>query len=223
MGGRAFDSAAWYDLNCHDYIERTRSVDVSHLHDWFLGHLPAGGRILDAGCGSGRDSVVFRQRGYDVMAMDASIEMVMHVRQSCRVPAIHKRHQDVDFRDEFDGIWSMASLLHVPHAELPDVLRRYRNALVPGGVLFASFKLGAGEHMRHGRLFADQDEESFRAVIATVPGLTLIESRIDQARQPGKDEELWLGVLCRSATAGADDGPEAARKAPSTDPAAVRA
>jgi 2-polyprenyl-3-methyl-5-hydroxy-6-metoxy-1,4-benzoquinol methylase len=191
------DSAAWYDRHTESFIARTASVDLSHLHQRFLRYLPAGSRILDAGCGSGRDSLVFQQLGYDVVAMDASIAMVEHVRRTLPVTALHLRHQDVAFHEEFDGVWSCAALLHVPHAELPGVLRRYRQALVPNGILFASFKHGDGEHYRDERLFANQNDASFRVVLASVPGLVLLETAIDVGRQPGKEREEWFSVLCR--------------------------
>lgn len=191
------DSAAWYDRNTASFIARTDAIDLSDLHQRFLRYLPVGSRILDAGCGSGRDSRVFQQLGYDVVAMDASGEMVAHVRRTLDIPAFQLRHQDVAFREEFDGVWSCASLLHVPHAELPGVLRRYRQALVPNGVLFASFKHGEGEHVRDERLFANQNDASFRAVLASVPGLVLLESRIDPSHQPGKGREEWFNVICR--------------------------
>lgn len=201
MADQPLDSAAWYDRNTRDYIERTQSADLSRLYAWFLRHVPAGGRLLDAGCGSGRDSLAFQRLGYDVVAMDGSIAMVKHASQLLKTEAIHKRHQEVDFVAEFDGVWSMASLLHVPHDELPGVLARYRDALVPGGVLFASFKHGDGMYRRDERLFANQNEESFRRVIAGVPELVLLETRIDPDSRPERQDEEWFSVLCERAAA----------------------
>lgn len=194
---RDIDSAGWYDRNTQQYITNTESVDLSHLYERFLRYLPAGGRILDAGCGSGRDSLAFQQLGYTVVPLDASLEMVKHASVLLKIQAMHRRHQEVDFASEFDGVWSMASLLHVPYAELPGVLQRYRTALIPGGVLFASFKHGDGEHYRHERLFANQNEDSFRRVMADVPGLALMETGIDTDRRPGRQDEQWFSVVCR--------------------------
>lgn len=191
------NSAAWYDRNTQHYIDRTLDVDLSHLYERFLRYVPAGGRILDAGCGSGRDSLAFHRLGYDVVPMDASIEMVKHARQLLGTEAIHQRHQDVDFVDAFDGVWSMASLLHVPHAELPAVLGKYRTALIPGGTFFASFKHGTGEDVRDERLFANQNDGSFLQLLSQVPGLTLLETSVETDRRPGRGEEEWFSVICR--------------------------
>lgn len=191
------NSAAWYDCNTQTYIANTQSVHLSHLYEKFLRYVPAGGRVLDAGCGSGRDSLEFRGLGYDVVPMDASLAMVQHGSQLLGTEAMHKRHQDVDFVEEFDGVWSMASLLHVPHAELADVLEKYRTAFRSGEVLFASFKHGEGEHYRQERLFANQNAESFRQLIDEVPELTLIDSWVDTDRRPGRQHEQWFSVLCQ--------------------------
>ncbi|HYH12080.1 MAG TPA: class I SAM-dependent methyltransferase [Thermomicrobiales bacterium] len=197
MNGDKENSAAWYDRNTQDYIDRTQSVDLSHLHARFLAHVPDGGRLLDAGCGSGRDSLAFRAMGYNVVPMDASLAMVNHVSKLLGTDVLHLRHQDVTFIEEFDGIWSMASMLHVPHSELPNVLERYRRALVPGGVLFASFKHGEGEALIGERLFANQNATSFGQVIKGIHGLELMDAWVEQDRRPGRQDEQWFSVLCR--------------------------
>ncbi len=202
MSSGDVNSAAWYDRNTQDYVDRTQMVELSHLYERFLRYVPAGGRILDAGCGSGRDSLAFRRLGYDVVPMDASIEMVKHVSQLLGTKAIHRRHQDVDFVEAFDGVWSMASLLHVSHAELPEVLGKYRTALIPGGAFFASFKHGQGEQVRDERLFANQDDASFRQLLRHVPGLTLLETSVDTDRRPGREGDEWFSVICRRSELG---------------------
>jgi SAM-dependent methyltransferase len=199
MSQNGVDSAAWYDRNTKDYVERTEFVDMSDVHARFLAHVPAGGRILDAGCGSGRDSLAFQRLGYDVVPMDASIEMVRHASARLGKPGLHLRHEDIDFVEAFEAVWSNASLLHVTHAELPAVLRKYRDALVPGGVLFASFKHGEGQRISTERLFASQTAASFRDVIGQVPGMELIETWIETDRRPGREHEEWLNTLSRKA------------------------
>ena len=191
------DSAAWYDQHTDHYIAHTEHVDMSDIHARFLAHVPSGGRILDAGCGSGRDSRAMLASGFDVTPMDASIEMVRHASAALGRPALHLRHEDVAFDAAFEGIWSNASLLHVPQADLPAVLGNYRDALVPGGVIFASFKHGSGEFHRDERIFSNQTEDSFRQLIEEVPGLDVLEMWISNDRRPGREHEEWLNALCR--------------------------
>jgi SAM-dependent methyltransferase len=192
------DSAAWYDQHVAEYASRTDAVDLSNEYDRFLAYLRPHAHILDAGCGPGRDSAAFLARGYRITALDASIEMVALASQRLEQHVHHLRHQEVTFDRAFDGVWANATLLHVPLAELHLVLRNYRRALVPGGVLFASFKHGSGEEERDGRFFIDQTGESFRDIVATIPGLALAETWISHDRRPGREREAWLNTLSRT-------------------------
>ena len=194
------NSAAWYDDHAAEYAGRTDTVDLTDHYNRFLAHVPPGGHLLDAGCGPGRDSLAFLARGYEVTAMDASIGMVELASQRLGRPVLHLRHEDIAFNREFDGVWANATLLHVPQTSLPDVLARYRTALVPDGVMFASFKLGTGEVIASDRLFANQDAASFREVLANVPGLDLIEIWPSFDRRPGREHEQWLNVLVQRAS-----------------------
>jgi 2-polyprenyl-3-methyl-5-hydroxy-6-metoxy-1,4-benzoquinol methylase len=121
-------------------------------------HVRPGGDILDAGCGSGRDTLAFRTAGYNVTAFDASPEMCRMARQYAKTNVIHMTFQEVVWRHAFDGIWACASLLHVPQVELYEVLRRLFNALRSSGVLYASFKHGSGKRTVDGRSFTDMTE-----------------------------------------------------------------
>src|ERR687885_194185 len=135
----------FYNEHAQDFYHRTVNVDMRELYAPFLALLPAGAHILDAGCGSGRDSLYFKQHGYQVTALDASAELVKLSSQLLQQPVLHLTFQEVDFDERFDGIWACASLLHVPRIEIDDVLRRLTKALKPGAILFTSFKNGNTE------------------------------------------------------------------------------
>ena len=66
------DNAAFYDRNAKAFFDGTAGVDMSSLHEKFLSQLPVGSCLLDAGCGSGRDTKAFLERGYRVSAFDVS-------------------------------------------------------------------------------------------------------------------------------------------------------
>jgi len=152
----------YYDTHGDDFVRDTLTVNMGELYAPFLELVPPGGRILDAGCGSGRDAPVFLAKGYYVVAMDASVKMVEAAAALIGQPVLCKRFQEIDWSEECDGIWTCASLLHVPRAEMADVWSRVIKALKPGAVWFMSFKKGTGEAVRNGRFFNDYDEDSLR-------------------------------------------------------------
>ena len=70
-------STEFYNINAKDFYERTVSLDIKNLYEPFLERIEKGAHILDAGCGSGRDTKYFLDQGYKVSAFDASSEMVL--------------------------------------------------------------------------------------------------------------------------------------------------
>ena len=195
----ASDTVAYYDQNAEDFIEQTKAVDLSDLHARFLAALPSPACILDAGSGAGRDALTFKQRGHEVFAIDASIEMVKATRALAGVPTEHTRFLDYQPTQPFDGIWACASLLHVPMAELPATLTHLASLLNPGGMLFASFKHGTSEEHRNDRFFRDLDAPLLEQLVTQVPALTIQHAWITQDARPGREHEAWLNALLRNA------------------------
>ncbi|NCA72135.1 MAG: class I SAM-dependent methyltransferase, partial [Sphingobacteriia bacterium] len=136
---------AYYEDQAGAFFAGTVGVDMTPLYARFLALVPPGAHLLDAGCGSGRDALAFQRLGYRVSACEASPALARLASDYCGLPVEVRRFQDIDWVARFDAIWACASLLHVPMLELPGVMRRLARALVPGGVLYASFKHGAGE------------------------------------------------------------------------------
>ncbi len=159
----------------------------------FLSKVPAGGRILDAGCGSGRDAYAFKRLGYKVDAFDASSEMAKSASKLVGIDVQQNTFQAFTSPPVYDAIWAFASLLHVPYAELPLVLGNLCAALRTGGTLFATFKLGDGEVIREdGRRFFMMTEERFRAILQDIPSLQLQDARISLGLKPRRSDDRWL-------------------------------
>ena len=194
---RPHDSAsiANYEDQAQDFFCETASIDLSPLYARFLPFVPAGGHILDVGCGSGRDVRAFRANGYRVTGFDPSPTLARLATAHCGLQVQVMRVQDIDWHRQFDGIWACASLLHVSVTELPEVLRRLAAALKPGGVLYTSFKYGQGEREHGGRNFTDLDEEGLAALLRAVPGFRELETWTTADRRPGRENEMWLNTL----------------------------
>ncbi len=181
----------YYQDNAQTFFDGTVNVDMSSLYETFTKHLAPGARVLDAGCGSGRDAKAFQEMGYQVEAFDASSAMVELAREYTGLPVQLMTFADVDWKEEFDGIWCCASLLHVPAVELPEVMRRLADALKPGGVWYVSFKYGDGEREVDGRRFTDMDEGGLRTLLDAVVGIEIDSLWATRDRRPGR-KETWL-------------------------------
>jgi SAM-dependent methyltransferase len=153
-------TSTYYEENANAFDARTCHRDLSAEYREFLALVPPGGRILDAGCGPGRDSAAFAGMGYRVTATDASAAMVALATGRLGFAAQQVSFGDLAYDQEFDGVWACASLLHVAKDEMPGVLVRLHRALEPGGVLYASFKRGRREEFREGRWFNDYEEDT---------------------------------------------------------------
>lgn len=191
---------AYYDRHADRYAADTVGADMSCLYAPFLDLLPAGGRILDAGCGSGRDALAFHRSGYQVTAFDGSVEMARVARKGTGLPVAVLTFDMVEYGPEFDGVWACASLLHVPRGGVPDVLSRLVRALKPGGVLYVSFKDGESQGERGGRWFTDYTADGLRAELSAVAGLEDVRVWVTADVRPGRGLETWVNALARRNT-----------------------
>lgn len=159
----------FYNKNAQAYFESTVELDMSRLYAPFLEGLRPGAKVLDAGCGSGRDSLFFKSQGFKVTAFDASEEMVRLASQLLGQPVLHMTFEDLNLPDEYDGIWACASLLHVERTQLPAVIAELAKYLKPGGVFYMSFKYGNEEYWKDGRYFNCLDEDHLLTILQTSP------------------------------------------------------
>ncbi len=112
--------------------------------DRFIAACPAGGRVLDLGCGAGHYARRMAEAGLRVDAIDAAKAMVARTSPLPGVTARLGRFEDLDAKDVYDGIWAYFSLLHSPRADMPSHLARIAAVLRPGGILFLGMKRGSG-------------------------------------------------------------------------------
>jgi SAM-dependent methyltransferase len=194
------DTIGYYNRRAADFAAQTSDLDLDPLYQRFLRHVHPGGHILDAGCGAGRDALAFAERGYKVVAFDASAEMVRITRQRVGDRAVVHcmRFHDLPWQNEFDGIWTCASLLHIPRTSFTEVASRLALALRPDGAWYMSFKLGTDERVADERLFVDHTAMTLRQVLAPIP-VTINEAWISGDIRPNRQNEHWLNAIARHA------------------------
>ena len=154
----------YYNSNAEQYIQDTLHVEFSEIQNRFLHKLQLGDRILDFGCGSGRDAKYFIEQGFDVDAIDGSAELCAKAGALLGKAVEHMLFQELDVSEAYDGIWACASILHLPKEELKDVLGKMSRALKLNCIIYTSFKYGEFEGYRNGRYFTYFTEEVWKAL-----------------------------------------------------------
>ncbi len=187
----------YYEKQAAAFAENTVHVDFQAVTGRFAGYLQPGALVLDFGCGSGRDTKYFLEQGFQVEAMDGSEELCRFASDYTGIPVRHMLFQELEEVEKYDGIWACASILHVPKAELPEVIGRMSRALKDGGYIYTSFKYGIFEGERNGRYFTDLTEKSFAELLSGFPELSMVEQWISMDARPGREDEKWLNVILK--------------------------
>ncbi len=153
MAARDSATLGFYAEEAETYAGREREADRARI-ERFAGLLPAGGQVLELGCGGGQDSAALLARGFDVTPTDGSPELAAQAALRLGRPVAVLLFEDLAASAAYDGIWANACLLHVPRAALPAIIARVHAALRPGGAFYASFKAGDAEGRdRFGRYY----------------------------------------------------------------------
>lgn len=209
-----------------DAIENTRNERPANLPTDTIS-------ILDNGCGTGRDTYEFLKKGYVVTAIDASPAMLRQCRRKIRKArsepegeqmkkaaeksqerCLEMTFDEISFRNEFDGVWAAASLLHVPSEQMEENLGKLVQALKPNGILFMSFKYGHGEYESEPRSYTYYSQRGIRAHLRRIHSTK--EIRVWLSDATGKDlsrrkrwrawilklfglydRSLWLNVMVK--------------------------
>ena len=185
----------FYNEHVEDFAQDTIEAKMTEVQDRFIKHLAIGSHILDLGCGSGRDSLLFLNRGFIITALDGSKELCNSASKLIGQDVICKTFDEINYEEEFDGVWACASLLHVPSTEMKSVIGRVIKALKPWGVFYASFKYGEFEGDRKGRFYTDLTEDAFVKLICKFNEVQIVELWISGDVRPGREEEKWLNAI----------------------------
>ena len=191
------DSVDYYEKNAEAFVASTINADVSMLYEEFERYLKPGCRIMDLGCGSGRDSKYFSDKGYIVVAIDPSPTMCKKAKEIAGVPTYTMKAEELTFENEFDAVWACASLLHVSRDNQAAVIRKICRALRQNGILYCSWKYGTQDRQENGRCFTDLEEKEMSRILMDVPELSLLKSWVTTDVRSDRSEQKWLNVMLR--------------------------
>lgn len=138
---------AEYQLTAESFRAGTWDHDVSQNREALVAAMPRNpGKILDVGCGPGRDLVAFKGQGHTVIGLDATPAFVEMAQQAAGCEVWQQSFLSLDLpQATFDGIFANASLIHVPSSQMVKVLKNLHNSLVAGGAIVMSLCRGDTE------------------------------------------------------------------------------
>ena len=186
---------AYYNSHAEDFIRCTKEVEFTPIQETFLSYLKPNATILDLGCGSGRDSKAFIEKGFRVTAVDGSEELCKTASEYIHQNVICSTFQDYQPSETFDGIWACASLLHLPLDDIRLVIKKLTDSLAKGGCFYVSFKFGDFSGTRNGRFFTDLTDKSLVELISSIPALMIDKTYITSDVRPGRSNEKWLNAF----------------------------
>ncbi len=189
-----------YERSAESFRAGTADHDVSQNRDALLAAIEGAPpfRVLDLGCGPGRDLAAFRALGHEPVGLDGCAAFVAMAREATGCEVLHQDFLALDLpAARFDGVFANASLFHVPRAALPRVLGELRAAVVARGVLFVSNPRGDDEEGWHGDRYGTYHSlEAWRALV-TAAGFDELSHYY---RPPGKPrhQQPWLATVWRA-------------------------
>lgn len=184
----------YYNSHAEEFFSGTVSADMGEILERFCSLLPAGGLVLDAGCGSGRDTKYFIEHGFRAEAFDASEEIAKKASEYTGIQVSCRTFEEFRETQKYDGIWACASLLHVKKDDIDDVVKRLAESLKPGGHIYVSFKYGTGEKYRGERFFLDMDEKGIEKLLKNA-GLDIQSMFVTGDVRDGRSEEKWMNAI----------------------------
>ncbi len=195
-------STTYYQASADAYFAATSRIDPAAFLMPLTELLPVGATILDVGCGSGRDLLWLKQRGFVPTGFELSSALAGLAREHSGCPVIEGDFCTFAFHTlQVQAIVLIGALVHLQQPQLPSVLQRISQALLPGGFILLSLKEGVGTSSADdGRTFTLWSDRALRAIFATL-GFEVVD-HVRQESQVRKTD-IWLEYLLRQSVADA--------------------
>lgn len=195
---------SYYEAHADEYFRATYSTHLPQLWEKLSTRLRSGDRILDLGCGSGRDLRYFAQCGFHVIGIDYSPRLVELARAYSEQPVVLGDFSSLLFEDNiFDAVWSIGSLLHVPRSSMSSVLSEVHRVLKNDALLLTSVKKGSGEEidpLKRYNVFYSPDEWASVHAENGYEVVDLEETVEKRKTGPGDAQSIsWIVCFARAA------------------------
>lgn len=187
-----------YESLANEFWDGTKDHDVTENYTALLEVLPERDRlrILDFGCGPGRDLMYFKSLGHEPVGLDGSITFCKMARMNSGCTVLHQNFLELELPTAaFDGVFANASLFHIPSQEIVRVLQELRMALVPDGILFSSNPRGSSEGWSGDRYGTYMEWDEYRWILDQA-GFEPLHHYYRPTGQP-RVQQPWLAVVCK--------------------------
>lgn len=195
-----YDTLKYYNENSDIYFEQTINADLSKCYESFEKYLNDNDYILDFGCGSGRDSKHFLEKGYKVKAIDGSIGMCKKAEEYINQKVECMKFEELNDKDKYDGIWACSSILHTEKEQLPSILEKMLIALKDKGVIYTSFKKGNTYEIKENKYYNNTSKEEIEEILNKIDIKTKIIEYYETAsttKRPGDNQVVWCNYVIK--------------------------
>ncbi len=193
---QADPNRVFYETHSQTYYNRTCGIDPASFLRPITIHLEKGSHILDIGCGSGRDLLWLKRKGFKPTGFERSAGLADLARHHSGCPVIEGDFLSYDFSKlQFDALALIGALVHLQHTELPLAVSRISRAAKTGGLLHLSLKEGEGVfHHADGRIFTLWQSQNLETIFRH-EGFKIID--FSRNISPLNHADVWLGYLLK--------------------------
>ena len=185
-----------YNSKSNEYYSLTNANKPSKHLISFMSRIDVGGTVLDLGCCPGNAAAFMAQKGFEVIATDASLEMVKLAKLKNNIDALHQSFDDIQWVDNFDGVWAHFSLLHATKENFPLHLKALYGSLKSKGILTIGMKIGKGEKRDGiGRFYAYYSNSELKKILEDT-GFTIQDTSYGE--DIGLDGKLAPWIIIRA-------------------------
>lgn len=191
----------YYNQNAQEYALKVSGANMSADLNSLIESLPKNSdiKLLEIGAGGGRDLKYMRGRGLNVVPLEPSNELANLIEEEQGVKVVRQKVQDMSYENEFDGVYAIASLLHIPKNEILDVLKRIKSSLKENGVFLLTLKEGVGESLdNQDRFFSYYAVDEIKEILEEA-GFNNISFNKNNDMLKRADTQ-WITTMCSKPT-----------------------